>query len=98
MKVTRERAAENHRRILEVASRLFRDHGFDGVGVDAIMKQAGLTHGGFYGQFKSKDDLIAQACAHALAGADVSWASAADPAAALAAAYLAPENCADRAG
>jgi len=67
MKVTREQAAENHERVIEVASRLFRENGFEGAGVADIMKGAGLTHGGFYAQFKSKDDLAAQACARGLA-------------------------------
>ncbi|MDP9423646.1 MAG: TetR/AcrR family transcriptional regulator [Pseudomonadota bacterium] len=67
MKVSREQMAENRRRILEVASRLFRDKGFDGVSVAEVMKAAGLTHGGFYGHFSSKDDLIAQTLAHVLA-------------------------------
>ncbi|TKB51841.1 MAG: helix-turn-helix transcriptional regulator, partial [Mesorhizobium sp.] len=67
MKVSREQMAENRRRILEVASRLFRDKGFDAVSVAEVMKAAGLTHGGFYGHFNSKDDLIAQTLAHVLA-------------------------------
>ncbi|POR55602.1 TetR/AcrR family transcriptional regulator [Bosea psychrotolerans] len=67
MKVSREQMAENRRRILEVASRLFRDKGFDAVSVAEVMKAAGLTHGGFYGHFASKDDLIAQTLVHALA-------------------------------
>src|SRR5271154_2382929 len=66
MRVSREQAAENRRRIVETASRMFREHGFDGVGVDAIMKGAGLTHGGFYGHFRSKDDLAAEAMMRAL--------------------------------
>ena len=66
MRVTREKAAENRARIVETASRLFRERGFDGVGLDAIMKDAGLTHGGFYGHFTSKEDLAAEAVAHAL--------------------------------
>jgi len=67
MKVSREQMAENRRRILDAASRLFRDKGFDAVSVAEVMKAAGLTHGGFYGHFSSKDDLIAQTLAHALA-------------------------------
>ncbi|WP_332304995.1 TetR/AcrR family transcriptional regulator [Rhizobium sp. GR12] len=67
MKVSREQMAENRRRILEVASRLFRDKGFDAVSVAEVMKAAGLTHGGFYGHFNSKDDLVAQTLAHVLA-------------------------------
>ena len=67
MKVSREQMAENRRRILDVASRLFRDKGFDAVSVAEVMNAAGLTHGGFYGHFSSKDDLIAQTLAHVLA-------------------------------
>jgi TetR/AcrR family transcriptional repressor of nem operon len=66
MKVSREQMAENRQRILEVASRLFREKGFEAVGVAEVMKAMGLTHGGFYGHFSSKDDLIVQALAHAL--------------------------------
>ena len=66
MRVSREKAAENRERIVDTASRLFREKGFDGVGLDAIMKDAGLTHGGFYGHFGSKDDLAAEAVTRAL--------------------------------
>jgi TetR/AcrR family transcriptional repressor of nem operon len=75
MRVTREEAAANRQRIVESASLLFRTHGFDGIGVDDITKAAGLTHGGFYGHFTSKDHLAAEACAHE--GADP-WASSMD--------------------
>jgi TetR/AcrR family transcriptional repressor of nem operon len=67
MKVNREQVAENRRRILDKASRLFRERGFEAVTVAEIMKAAGLTHGGFYGHFKSKDDLIAETLADVLA-------------------------------
>src|SRR5437868_1120230 len=67
MKVSREQMAENRRRILDAASRLFRDRGSDAVSVAEVMKAAGLTHGGFYGHFSSKDDLVAQTLAHVLA-------------------------------
>lgn len=67
MRVTREKAAENRERIVEEAARLFREKGFDGVGVDAIMQGAGLTHGGFYRHFQSKDDLAAEAVARGFA-------------------------------
>ncbi|WP_026792320.1 TetR/AcrR family transcriptional regulator [Pleomorphomonas oryzae] len=66
MKVSREQMAEHRARILEAASRLFREKGFEAVTVAEVMKAAGLTHGGFYGHFASKDDLVAQALAHAL--------------------------------
>ncbi|OLP46285.1 TetR/AcrR family transcriptional regulator [Rhizobium oryziradicis] len=66
MKVTREQVTENRRRILDAASRLFRAKGFDTVTVAEVMQNAGLTHGGFYRHFSSKDDLIGQTLAHCL--------------------------------
>ena len=66
MRVTREQAAAHRQKILDVAGTLFRQHGFDGIGVADIMKRAGLTHGGFYGHFGSKDDLAAETCARVL--------------------------------
>src|ERR1700719_2140721 len=68
MRVTREKAAANREQILEVAGTLFRERGFDGTAVDDIMRRAGLTHGGFYGHFGSKDDLAAENCARVMAG------------------------------
>jgi len=65
MKVSREQATENRGRILTAAARLFRQHGFEGISVADLMKKAGLTHGGFYGHFSSKEELMAQACAQA---------------------------------
>jgi TetR/AcrR family transcriptional repressor of nem operon len=66
MKVSREQMAENRQRILEAAGQLFREKGFEAVSVAEVMKAAGLTHGGFYGHFASKDDLIAQALCSAI--------------------------------
>jgi TetR/AcrR family transcriptional repressor of nem operon len=66
MRVSREQVLENKRTILNAAGRLFRERGFESVTVTDVMKAAGLTHGGFYGYFKSKDDLIAQAVGEAL--------------------------------
>jgi TetR/AcrR family transcriptional repressor of nem operon len=73
MKVTREQFAEHRERILDVASRLFREKGFDGIGIADIMKAAGLTHGGFYRHFASKDDLIDQASRRALLQGAAHW-------------------------
>lgn len=66
MRVSREKMAENRLRILDEAGRLFRAKGFDSVSVAEVMKAAGQTHGGFYGHFSSKDDLVAQTLAHLL--------------------------------
>ena len=64
MRVSRDQMQANRLRILDSASRLFREKGFEAVSVAEVMKAAGLTHGGFYGHFESKDDLIAQSIAH----------------------------------
>lgn len=61
MRITKERAEENRQRVIDAASELFRAHGFDGVGVADIMKEAGFTHGGFYNHFDSKEALAAEA-------------------------------------
>jgi TetR/AcrR family transcriptional repressor of nem operon len=66
MKVTREVAAQNRERIVAAAAQLFRERGFAGIGVADLMREAGLTHGGFYGHFGSKEDLIAEASGRAL--------------------------------
>jgi TetR/AcrR family transcriptional repressor of nem operon len=97
MRVSREKAAEHRERIIEAAGALFRAKGFDGIGVADIMKAADLTHGGFYGHFASKDDLVAQASRRAMATAAARWtklveASAEKPYAALLAHYLSPRH------
>ncbi len=73
MKVSREQAAQNRERILDAAAQLFRERGFEGIGLADLMKKAGLTHGGFYGHFSSKDDLIAQASARELTRSLAHW-------------------------
>lgn len=81
MRVSREQMRENRERILDAAAMMFRERGFDGVGVADLMKAVGLTHGGFYGHFASKDDLAAQAIGRAFANAN-NWleeAKAAEP-------------------
>lgn len=62
MRITREEADSNRARIIEAAARLFREKGFDGVAVADLMHAAGLTHGGFYNHFASKQELEAAAC------------------------------------
>lgn len=73
MKVSREQMAVNRQRLLDIASRLFRERGFDGVSVAEVMQDAGLTHGGFYGHFASKEALAAEAATHALAQTAGRW-------------------------
>ena len=78
MKVTREQAAANHERIVDQAAKLFRERGFDGIGVADLMKSAGLTHGGFYGQFASKEALMAEAAERAAGRMVDQWNGMAD--------------------
>lgn len=58
--------AEKHQKILDVASRMFRERGIGSVSIAEIMKAAGLTHGAFYAHFPSKDALAAEAVGHAM--------------------------------
>ena len=67
MKVTKAQAQANRALVVETASQLFRERGFDGVGVADLMAAAGFTHGGFYKQFGSKADLLAEATACGIA-------------------------------
>jgi TetR/AcrR family transcriptional regulator, transcriptional repressor for nem operon len=64
MRITKQQAHSNKARVVETAAALFREKGFDRVSVADLMHGAGLTHGGFYNHFSSKDDLGAAACAH----------------------------------
>jgi len=59
------RREQSHQRILDAAARAVRRQGYAGVGVAEVMKEAGLTHGGFYAHFKSRDALLAAAIEHA---------------------------------
>lgn len=72
MRVSKEKAEENRNALLCAASRLFRKRGIDGVGVADIAKEAGLTHGGLYAHFKSKDELAAEAFSYAFEG-NMAW-------------------------
>ena len=65
MRYSAEHKAQNHQNILSVAARSFREHGGDGSGIGTVMKKVGLTKGGFYRHFQSKDDLFVQAVARA---------------------------------
>lgn len=63
MKVTKAQAEANRARIVDAAAVLFRERGYDGVGVVDLMAAAGFTHGGFYNHFGSKAELMAEAAA-----------------------------------
>ncbi len=97
MRVSRTQAAENRQSVINVASRLFRERGFDGIGLKDLMKSAGLTQGAFYKQFESKEDLAVQASERALDSASRRWsdamiASPEDPLGAIAAIFLSTEH------
>ncbi|BBP70786.1 TetR family transcriptional regulator [Pseudomonas sp. Seg1] len=77
MRVTKAQAQANREHIVETASTLFRERGFDGVGVADLMAAAGFTHGGFYKHFGSKADLMAEASACSL-GKSLTGAQALD--------------------
>jgi TetR/AcrR family transcriptional repressor of nem operon len=66
MRYSREHKERNHENILSVAARSFRERGGDDSGIGTVMKKVGLTKGGFYRHFKSKDDLFAEAVVRAL--------------------------------
>jgi TetR/AcrR family transcriptional regulator, transcriptional repressor for nem operon len=97
MRVSRIQAAENRQTVIDVASRLFRERGFDGIGLKDLMKAAGLTQGAFYKQFASKEDLAVEASRRALEGASRRWSDAAaknpdDPLGAVIAFYLSGDH------
>jgi TetR/AcrR family transcriptional repressor of nem operon len=101
MRVSRIQAEENRQTVIEVASRLFREHGFDGIGLKDLMKGAGLTQGAFYKQFESKEDLAVQASKRALESAFRRWSDAAeanpqDPLGAVVAFYLSMGHSAEK--
>jgi TetR/AcrR family transcriptional regulator, transcriptional repressor for nem operon len=62
----KDRKGETRRRIVELAARRFRAEGVDGVGIAKLMTEAGLTNGGFYAHFASKEELVKEAIVHAI--------------------------------
>ena len=97
MRVSRIQAAENRQTVINVASRLFRERGFDGIGLKDLMEGAGLTQGAFYKQFASKEDLAVEASRRALESASQRWSDAAeqnpdDPLGAVLAFYLSGDH------
>ncbi|RVT96961.1 TetR/AcrR family transcriptional regulator [Rhodovarius crocodyli] len=73
MRVSKAQAEENRRRVVTRAAELFRERGIDGIGVAELMREAGLTHGGFYGQFESKEALTAEAVAETMRHSHDRW-------------------------
>jgi len=62
MKISKEQSTINRRALIDSASRLYCERGVEGVGLAEIAREAGFTHGGFYGRFDSKEALAAEAC------------------------------------
>ena len=101
MRMSRIQAEKNRQTVIDVASRLFREHGFDGIGLKDLMKGAGLTQGAFYKQFASKADLAAQASRRAMERAFNRFSAAGaanpdDPLGAAIALYLSTEHREER--
>lgn len=98
-RVSKAETEKNRIAIEQASSQLFREQGFHGISVADLMGAAGLTHGGFYGHFESKDALAAIACARAFEESNARWRKrveeAPDKATALAAlidGYLSTRN------
>ncbi|MGH1361822.1 MAG: TetR/AcrR family transcriptional regulator [Burkholderiaceae bacterium] len=102
MRVPREVAEKNRSKVVETAGSLFREHGFDGIGVAALMQAAGMTHGGFYKQFSDKAALAVEATEAALAENRANWSDVLNsapsaPVETLTQWYLAPTHARHRA-
>lgn len=93
MKVSKAQAQAHREQIVAVAGSLFRERGFDGIGLNDLMAAAGLTRGAFYGHFESKQDLMVAANRNVVDGTAARWRDAiragrVDGLAGLARAYL----------
>src|SRR5256885_11002053 len=73
MRYSREHKLETHARIVKRASVRLREKGAHGIGVADLMKDAGLTHGGFYAHFDSRDALVIEAFAYAMDRSNERW-------------------------
>lgn len=80
MRYSKDHKTETHARIVKSASVLLREKGAEGIGVAGLMKEAGLTHGGFYAHFESRDALIGEAFAHAMEQTTRRWRKRAEQA------------------
>src|SRR5881275_1642240 len=74
MRYSKEHKQETHARIVKKASVRLREKGAHGIGVADVMKEAGLTHGGFYAHFDSREAMLAEALAHAASAGAASLA------------------------
>jgi TetR/AcrR family transcriptional repressor of nem operon len=99
MRHNREVAAKSRERIVAAAARLFMERGVAAVGIAELMREAGMTHGGFYKHFASKDKLVAEACSFAMDRSQGSLRGAANKASknealkAIVDTYLAKSHC-----
>ncbi|WP_454629342.1 TetR/AcrR family transcriptional regulator [Bradyrhizobium cenepequi] len=73
MRYSKEHKAETHERIVKQASVRLRERGAHGIGVADLMKEVGLTHGGFYAHFDSREALVIEAFAYAMDRANERW-------------------------
>ncbi len=73
MRYSKDHKAETHERIVKNASVRLREGGAASIGVAELMKEAGLTHGGFYAHFESRDALVGEAFAHAMEQTVTRW-------------------------
>ncbi len=80
MRYSKDHKAETHERIVKRAAVRLKERGAAGLGVAELMKEAGLTHGGFYAHFSSRDALIGEAFAHAMEQTAQRWRTRADTA------------------
>jgi len=96
MKVSKETSAKHREDLLKAASRLYRERGFDKVGIAEIAAAAGLTHGAFYTHFDSKEALCAEVIAHTWGRGGTALESTMDWRASIEA-YLSPKHVRDRA-
>jgi TetR/AcrR family transcriptional repressor of nem operon len=95
MRKSKQEAAETRRRIVKAAAAKFRQNGIGGTGLSDLMAAAGLTHGGFYRHFESKDQIVAEACAAATESAIATFFSNKSPQSGLkarVAKYLSPAH------
>lgn len=98
MRYSDDHKAKTHQRIIEEAARLFRRDGIGATGLQPLMKTLGLTHGGFYAHFKSKDELVETALTHSaeqLSGQTQQLFAGEAPLATFIRSYLSSAHCAN---